>query len=318
MCTDIVTSLTVELTGKDEVMDGARGMTHAVVLKLVEGLEQKGHHLYVDNWYTSPALFLDLGARGSGACGTVRINRKGLPDEITSGKMKKGDVTAVKMTGGMMALKWRDKRQVTMLSTLHNDSMVSKRRKSRHGPGGMEDISKPKMVEEYNQYMGGVDKCDQLLSYYGYSHRALKWWRRAFFHLFDLAIVNAYILYTQSTQVKKLNHEHFRVELAKELLLKAGTADPPVPLRAPVCTALPPQSRLTERHFLGRVPPCTTGRQSQPLCVVGSGKKGRGKKTTTYLCKQCNQPMCIIPCFELYHTKVDYVRHLDSRYSEPV
>ncbi len=149
-----------------------------------------------------------------------------------------------------------------MLSTLHDDSMESKRRRSRHVPGGQEDISKPKMVEEYNQYMGGVDKSDQLLSYYGYSHRTLKWWRRAFFHLFDLAIVNAYILYTQSTQVKKLNHEHFRVELAKELLLKAGTEDPRLPLRVPSSTAMPPLSRLTERHFPSRVPPCSSGRQS--------------------------------------------------------
>ncbi len=53
-----------------------------------------------------------------------------------------------------------DKRQVTMLSMLHDDSMVSKRRWSRHVPGGQEDISKPKTVE-YNQYMGGVDKNEQ-------------------------------------------------------------------------------------------------------------------------------------------------------------
>ncbi len=42
--------------------------------------------------------------------------------------------------------------------------------------------------------MGGVNKSDQLLSFYGFSHWTVKWWRRAFFHLFDMAIVNAYIL----------------------------------------------------------------------------------------------------------------------------
>ena len=33
---------------------------------------------------------------------------------------------------------------------------------------GIEEVQKPVMVEQYNTYMGGVDKSDQLLSYYGY------------------------------------------------------------------------------------------------------------------------------------------------------
>ena len=79
------------------------------------------------------------------------------------------------------------------------------------------------MVEEYNQYMGGVDKTDQLLSYYGFPHRTVKWWRRAFFHLLDMAVVQAYTLYRQSQQsTRHLSHVQFRVELAKQLLISAG------------------------------------------------------------------------------------------------
>ena len=32
--------------------------------------------------------------------------------------------------------------------------------------GGMEEIMKPKAIEEHNQHMGWVDKSDQLLSYH--------------------------------------------------------------------------------------------------------------------------------------------------------
>ena len=60
---------------------------------------------------------------------------------------------------------------------------------------GTEVIKKPKVVEDYNQYMGGVDKSDQLVLYYGFAHRRVKWWERAFFHLMDLCLVNAHILY---------------------------------------------------------------------------------------------------------------------------
>ena len=45
-------------------------MTHAGVMKMVEGLD-KEHQVYVDNFYTSPDLFCDLRADGFGACGSV-------------------------------------------------------------------------------------------------------------------------------------------------------------------------------------------------------------------------------------------------------
>ena len=100
--------------------------------------------------------------------------------------------------------------------------MISKRQRTRRADDGTEEILKPKMIDEYNTYMGGVDKSDQLLSYYGFNHRAIKWWKRAAFHLLDLAIVNAYILYRQSQQDKYLTHEQFRLKLAKQLLLTSG------------------------------------------------------------------------------------------------
>ena len=97
------------------------------------------------------------------------------------------------------------------------------------------------MIERYNMYMGGVDKADQLLSYYGFAQRTVKWWRHAFFHLFGNAVVNAYILYRISTQPGwKLDHKHFRIELAKGLL--GGVLHQP----SHHMNVLPPQARLTE------------------------------------------------------------------------
>ena len=39
------------------------------------------------------------------------------------------------------------------------------------------------MVDKYNAYMGWVDKGDQLMSYYGFSHRTVKQWRHASFQI---------------------------------------------------------------------------------------------------------------------------------------
>ena len=115
------------------------GLSHAIVTKLLEGLENRGHHLYVDNFYSSPALFSDLLTKGFGACGTVRLNRRGLPQEMHS-TISKGDVVSAQ-AGPVLALKWMDKRAVTMISTIHNTSLVSKQRRSRGAPGGTEEVS---------------------------------------------------------------------------------------------------------------------------------------------------------------------------------
>ncbi len=40
---------------------------------------------------------------------------------------------------------------------------------------------KPVVVHDYNQHMLGVDKLDQLASYYSFLHKSVKWWRRVFF-----------------------------------------------------------------------------------------------------------------------------------------
>ena len=66
--------------------------------KVIVGLMQKGnllgrsHHVYMDNYYTSPDLFLELHIKECFACGTCRKNRKNLPKAVTIAKLKrKGD-----------------------------------------------------------------------------------------------------------------------------------------------------------------------------------------------------------------------------------
>ena len=41
---------------------------------LVEDLAGNGYNIFINNFYSSPAL------KGFGACGTVRVDRKGLSD----------------------------------------------------------------------------------------------------------------------------------------------------------------------------------------------------------------------------------------------
>ena len=50
-----------------------------------------------------------------------------------------------------------------MLSTLHDDKIIEKRRRTRSAPGGIEFVRKLEMIADYNQHMGSVDKAYPLL-----------------------------------------------------------------------------------------------------------------------------------------------------------
>ena len=65
--------------GKDDEVSTSDGLGYGVVMNLVQKLANKGYHLYVDNFYSSPKLFHELYKIKIGACGTVRIDRLGLP-----------------------------------------------------------------------------------------------------------------------------------------------------------------------------------------------------------------------------------------------
>lgn len=42
------------------------------------------------------------------------------------------------------------------------------------------------------RFMGGVDMCDQKLTYYHIDRKAMKWYKKYFFHLLDVSISTGY------------------------------------------------------------------------------------------------------------------------------
>ena len=282
-------------TGKDSVTDKSIGLAHSVVLHLTKDLVGKGYHVYCDNFYSSPSLFLQLHTMGIGACGTARIDRRGVPLHFQKAKLQKGEIMTYN-DGPLMGLKWQDKRQVVMLSTIHDATIIEKRRRTRRVAGGIEVIRKPRVIEEYNTYMGGVDKGDQLVTYYGFSHRTTKWYKRVFLHLFEVSLVNAYILYcTLLPPKQRLSHLDFRLAVASHLLDSFISPSTQHARRADDNPL-----RLTGRHFLGQYD------KGYPDCKVCSTRKSGKRKQTKFYCKQCNVAMCPCPCFERYHTLANY------------
>ena len=150
-------------TGQDKTDTPA---STKIVLDLNEDLLGKGYTIFLDNWFSSPFLFQELHSKRTNVVGTVRKNRKNMPKDLRNLKLKKGEVDFRSSDNGLLALVWKDKKDVRMLSTMHTASMEDTGKHDRKG----NPITKPMCVIEYNNGMKGVDLADQLAS----SHRSVE------------------------------------------------------------------------------------------------------------------------------------------------
>ena len=170
------------------------GKTHDLVLRMMDGYLGKSFILYMDNWYTSSYLYYNLLLSKTGACGTSRP-RKGLPPGLLDAKLKtKGEKKVFTYDDKMVAMRYFDRKALTMLSTVYSCIDVDTGRKHWKTK---EVVKKPSVIVAYNKKMGGVDCNDQLLKYSAFSRRTLKWWKKVFFRLLNLAMVNAFVLYLE-------------------------------------------------------------------------------------------------------------------------
>lgn len=91
------------------------------------------------------------------------------------------------------------------------------------------EVKRPHCVKEYNRFMGGVDLADMLIELYRIDFKSRnKWYMRIFFFLFDLSIVNGWILYRRClpTGQKPMNLLQFKTDVARALLSGASSATP--------------------------------------------------------------------------------------------
>ena len=93
--------------------------THATVSELTKKIQGLGHKLYMDNYFSSPDLFDDLATKQIYCCGTVRPNRKGMPQDLGPKRMTRGDLQ-VRTRDHLTAVLWRDKRDVRILTNIHD------------------------------------------------------------------------------------------------------------------------------------------------------------------------------------------------------
>lgn len=101
-------------------------------------------------------------------------------------------------------------------------------------------------------------------------------------------------------QEKTIQFGDFRIELIQQLIERYS--DPKHSIGRPIMGDNP--IRLTARHFPSLVPETATGNAGRRACIVCNHTSRREKKCTytRYQCDVCNVGLCVIACFEDYHT----------------
>jgi hypothetical protein len=97
-------------SGEDKINPDCSA-SETVVMELLKSILNKGHTLYIGNWYSSPKLFLTFDKNRINVLGTVRCNRRNIPGHFVEAKLKMGKCIA-KSCNGILVLKWKDKRDV--------------------------------------------------------------------------------------------------------------------------------------------------------------------------------------------------------------
>lgn len=311
-------------TGKENVINVNEvdcGASSNVVVRLTRTVvEDVGHQVYFDNYFTSLKLMCELKKRGIYGIGTVRLNRvTGLPT-LTEKEMKKTGRGTVKefvttVDGTQIScVRWYDNKVVSLLSTFVGVEPLAKVKRWSSRDKATIEIDCPQVIRVYNEHMGGVDLLDSLLGLYRIHIRSKKWYHRIFFHLVDLCVVNSWILYRRVCNQKDSGTTalclcDYKAHLAEALCkvnkpCKAGRKRPGRPSIAGQLKVKVPRQRVQpvpdndmRSDGVGHWPSFTTARMRCRVPLCNGISRVRCNKCQVHLCLSNTKN-----CFTDYHT----------------
>jgi hypothetical protein len=289
-----------------------------------------------DREYTCVSLAVRLFAMGFCSIGTTMATRLGFPKGLkynfkTVPKRLAGQRGLCKLMRcvkfpNLYACSWLDNKPVYFLA--HGVSTLKTAIARKEKNGSSVQVGCPEFVDLYNQYMGGVDGHDQLRLQRYSVQRSLcvkKYYKSLFFGLFDMALVNAYVIHSQyckSTLQKPLSHAQFRMLLHEQLINLTADEFEDVPCPPTPNTTRSPhlgRSTVTTHHLEFTVDKQPTGKMRYRVCKVCSLRQGdqnqpigrsraycvecSTEKSRVYLCDRIRGPEegNHMTCFQIWH-----------------
>jgi hypothetical protein len=214
--------------------------TGCLVRTLALSLPRRYLTIYLDNYFTSIPLFIELRACNFGAVGTTRPHKE-FPSELIELKNRfasklEWNTLLAAIVKDVLCLAWQDNNIVLALSNIHTVNKAEdfrerlRKRPAKTSTNGRivrkvfedqyaKELSIPCFIDDYNHNMGGVDLANQYREAYETHRATLRNWWPLFYWLIDVACINAYRLYLLHIVDKRpLTHLQFRTELYCKLL----------------------------------------------------------------------------------------------------
>lgn len=204
------------------------GISGDVVVKLCSGLpKHRNFKVYTDNFFTSYDLLVNLKQNmGILSTGTVRVNRlrnyKPKDDKDLKNEGRGSFDYSTECDENIIAVKWCDNKSVNLVSSYVGIEPLGTVKRWSQSDKKYIEVNRPHIVKVYNTNMGGVDLNDMLVALYRTKIGVKRFYLKIIFHLMDICIVNAWLLYRRDCSAQNIKNFKklivFRSEIGESLL----------------------------------------------------------------------------------------------------
>ncbi|CAH2088897.1 unnamed protein product [Euphydryas editha] len=234
----------------------------------------------MDNWFMSIPLIDDLLNDFSLTClGTLRKNKKEIPQEFTQTRGRQGHETYFGFKNNATLVSYVPKRGkvVLVVSSMHHDAKIDEQ---------TGEDKKPEIITDYNTLKCGVDVVDQMTGIYSVSRRTQRWPLCIFFGLLNIGGLNAYIIHNAMVPSDDSPRRDFIKSLAICLIKphlheRISIRNIPQHIKSRIRNIVPELEPTISDQ------PAPSGRKVR--CGLCNWKKDRKTKV---FCGKCNIPIC--------------------------
>jgi hypothetical protein len=270
------------------------GSTHDLVMRMMDGYEDKSYNLFIDNWFSSPTLADHLHEVGIAVCGSVNLNRSGMPppsqlNDRMFKKWERGQYMHLQRGNKCLAV-WKDANVMKVLYN-HIQPTAPPTTLKRWGVNHARiDLPCPQAIHDYFYNARAVDVLGQLHYAYPIGRKAMDDLSSIVYGLIDICLVQSYTLY-------KITHDDitqldYRIQLYHELAAMHETEQDVVQ----TSRARASNVALAADHHSIIV-------ESNNDCKQCSDRPLH-RKRTTYFCAACKVHLCLGQCFAQYHRRL--------------
>lgn len=250
-----------------------------IIKELTKNIKKKSH-IFFDTYFSNIKILDFLDKKSIYYTASIGKNRRNFPKPIDNNRKK----PIFYGNKRRLFCQWNDNRLIRIVSSFYNIPYVIYDKNKKQIPF---------MVYKYNMLSKGVDKNNQLSSFYFSDKKSLKWYKKVFLFILEVSITNSYIIYKkQVNNNKRLNHLKFRNAIIKSLIGEN------VNEKVKTDKMKNSRNRLIGRHFLGK-------KNKYTNCCICTNRQIGKRKQTNLICKQCQISICF-DCFEPYHKYKNY------------